>query len=488
MELIPVIAYGLFLLFILVYSLVQLHLVIRYLFSKRKKIAAYAGTEDDLPRVTLQLPIYNELYVTDRLFDAVKDLRYPKEKLEIQALDDSTDETIELVERKIQELRELGFDAVRISRKDRIGYKAGALAFGESQCKGEFIAIFDADFIPPSDFLLQTLPWFKNEHVGVVQGRWGHLNKNYSIITRLQAFALDAHFTIEQVGRNLSKNFMNFNGTAGIWRKRCIDDAGGWSADTLTEDLDLSYRAQLKSWKFIYLEDLECKAELPAEMNALKAQQFRWSKGAAECARKNLRNVWKSKFSFGVKVHASFHLLNSFLYICILAMALLCLPAVYIMNQESAFTEFYSTFMIFYTGIACITLQYVVSEISVAKNKLWGTLQFILLYPFFLSITMGLSLYNGIGVLEGYAGKKSPFIRTPKFNITQRDQNWKGKRYLIRSLPPVTYIEGLLALYFGYATYRIYTWENYLAMPFLSMLTLGFGFVFLSSIYHVLKR
>jgi cellulose synthase/poly-beta-1,6-N-acetylglucosamine synthase-like glycosyltransferase len=290
--------YVLLLAFIFAYSLVQLNLLLKYLSSRKRRQnldAEIMPADQSLwPLVTVQLPVYNELYVVERLIDSAVALNYPKEKLEIQVLDDSTDESFELAANKVQHYQLLGFNIKHIKRSERTGYKAGALAYGLEIAEGEFCAIFDADFVPDPDFLIKTLPHFANKEVGMVQSRWEHLNREYSLLTRLQAFALDAHFTVEQGGRNAGNHFINFNGTAGIWRVKAINDSGGWSADTLTEDLDLSYRAQLKGWKFIFLESLGSPAELPAAMNALKTQQYRWNKGAAECARKNLGKVLSS--------------------------------------------------------------------------------------------------------------------------------------------------------------------------------------------------
>jgi cellulose synthase/poly-beta-1,6-N-acetylglucosamine synthase-like glycosyltransferase len=275
----------------------QLHLTWIYLKAKKRK-PAITPEFINFPTVTIQLPIYNEKYVVERLLDAVSLFDYPKEKLEIQVLDDSTDETTEIILKKIESMRPLGLNFKLIHREQRVGYKAGALDHGFHIASGEFIAIFDADFIPPPDFLNKTLPYFINEKVGVVQTRWGHINKDYSILTQLQAFGLDAHFSIEQTARSAAGSFINFNGTCGVWRKTCITDAGGWSNDTLTEDLDLSYRAQLRGWKFEYLEDVETKGELPVIMPAIKSQQYRWNKGAAETAKKNFGNVLRSSLSW----------------------------------------------------------------------------------------------------------------------------------------------------------------------------------------------
>ncbi|HEX2899523.1 MAG TPA: cellulose synthase family protein, partial [Bacteroidia bacterium] len=308
--------------FILMYSGVQVHLAILYTrFQKRLKKehealpAMPAG--QDWPKVTVQLPIFNEMYVVERLIDAVAAFDYPADRLEVQLLDDSTDETVEITAQKVAEWKAKGLDIVHVHRSNRQGFKAGALKEGLMLAKGEFIAIFDADFLPHPDFLKKTIPHFQDARIGVVQTRWEHINRNYSILTKLQAFALDAHFSVEQQGRNSMGYFINFNGTAGVWRRKAIDDAGGWESDTLTEDLDLSYRAQLKGWKFKFLENLDSPAELPAAMGAVKSQQFRWTKGAAETARKNLGKVLHAKLPLGTKIHATFHLLNSMLFVCI---------------------------------------------------------------------------------------------------------------------------------------------------------------------------
>src|ERR1043165_1958100 len=316
-----IIVYACALLFIFMYSVAQLNLVIAYLRNKvvsRNKNSVPALLDGSEPGVTVQLPVYNELYVAERLIDCITQLDYPGEKLEIQVLDDSTDETRELIEKKVFEFQKQGFNIHHIHRSNREGFKAGALAHGLQYAHGEFIAIFDSDFLPGKDFLKKTLPSFTDEKVGVVQTHWDHVNKNYSLMTQLQAFGLDAHFSIEQKGRNAGGHFINFNGTAGVWRRRCIEDSGGWQSDTLTEDLDLSYRAQLKGWKFIFLEEVLAPAELPVTMSALKNQQYRWNKGAAECVKKNLPGVLKQKnLSLSIKLHAAFHLLNSSVFVAI---------------------------------------------------------------------------------------------------------------------------------------------------------------------------
>ena len=304
------------LIYIMVFCLMQFHLLYHYRKNAEVSSEDFEDTNDeDLPFVTIQLPIYNELYVVERLIDNIAKFDYPKDKYEIHILDDSTDETVQIALAKVEEYKAKGFNIEHITRSNRVGYKAGALKEGTKFAKGKFLAIFDADFLPNPDFLRQTIPHFADEKVGVVQTRWEHINEDYSLITRLQAFQLNVHFTVEQMGRYNADYLLQFNGTAGIWRRECITDAGGWEADTLTEDLDLSYRAQFKGWKITFLEDITSPAELPAEMNGLKSQQHRWMKGGAETAVKLLPTVWKSNISLGQKIHATSHLLSSSIFL-----------------------------------------------------------------------------------------------------------------------------------------------------------------------------
>src|SRR5690606_19011927 len=329
--------YSTALMLIFFYSLAQLNLLVNYLgYKKRIEEAPKFNLLDpkEIPLVTIQLPIYNEEYVMERLLENIAKIEYPKSKLEIQVLDDSTDDTVAETAARIEELQKTGLDIQHIRRENRKGYKAGALKEGLAIAKGEFIAIFDADFLPESDWLKKTVPYFKDREIGVVQTRWGHINRDYSTLTRIQAFALDAHFTLEQVGRNSKGHFINFNGTAGIWRKECILDAGNWEGDTLTEDLDLSYRAQLKNWKFKYLEEVETPAELPVVISAARSQQFRWNKGGAENFQKMAWRVFKSKdISIKTKIHSFLHLLNSTMFLNILIVAILSIPMLYIKNE-----------------------------------------------------------------------------------------------------------------------------------------------------------
>ncbi len=478
----------------------QANLIINYLKAKRdesKKRQVEGASKDsfnshistlNLPIVTIQLPVFNEKYVVERLIESIINFEYPIEKLEIQVLDDSTDNTLEIVANKVKEVRKKGFDIIHITRTKRHGYKAGALAAATALAKGKYIAIFDADFLPKKDFLTQTIPHFADDQIGAVQTRWGHLNNGYSTLTSLQSFALDAHFTIEQKGRNSAGYFINFNGTAGVWRKSCILAAGGWESDTLTEDLDLSYRAQLKGWKFKYLEEVESPAELPATMNALKTQQFRWSKGAAECARKNLTRVLRSNnLNLSVKLHAIFHLMNSFLFICILSLAVLSVPMLIAMHNLSNHQYIFKFSSLFFISLVILSLFYWVSYYTKFKNKLVALLFFSIKFPIFLAISMGLSFHNAIGVVEGYIGKKSPFVRTPKFNIISNDDNWQGNHYITNVISPLTFIEGGLILYFFYGIYLSFSYGDYGIMPFYVMLIFGFGTVFYYSIYHSLS-
>lgn len=484
LEWLVVILYGALLLFIFLYSLTQVSLVISYL-KNRKHQPTTPKMYTEWPHVTVQLPVFNERYVAERLIHAVTKLNYPAEKLEIQVLDDSTDDTLQITRKVAAEYRDKGLDVTVLHRTDRSGYKAGALAVGMEQAKGEFIAIFDADFIPDADFLIMTIPHFQTEKVGVVQTRWEHLNKDYSGLTRLQAFGLDAHFTVEQGGRNASGYFINFNGPAGVWRKQTIEDAGGWSSDTLTEDLDLSYRAQLKGWDFVYREDIGSPAELPAAMNALKNQQFRWTKGAAECTRKNLGKVWRAKhLPWSTKIHALFHLMNSFIFICVMGTAILSVPLLFIkekLGQDSIMVAAGSVFLL---SMCFLIWFYWVSYHRMHPKK--NFLQFLGTFFLFLSMSMGLSLHNAIAVAEGYIGRKTPFVRTPKFNIVEKQDGWKGNVYLTSTFNSLTIIELALAIYFSFAVLQGIRIHDFGLLPFHFLLALGFGIVSWLSARHSL--
>lgn len=474
-----IIIYGLTLLTICLFSLGQFNLAWHYLQSKKYQ-DQHSSPLATFPFVTVQLPVYNEKYVITRLIDAVSKLDYPMDRFEIQVLDDSTDETKRLIAEKIATVRRTGISIVQLCRKDRIGFKAGALAYGLERARGEFIVIFDADFIPSPDFLLATLPKFSSKNIGMVQTKWTHINKNYGILTKIQAFWLDAHFTVEQKGREYAGSFINFNGTAGIWRKQCIEDAGGWHHDTLTEDLDLSYRAQLKGWKFVYREEIESPAELPVLLPAIKSQQYRWNKGAAETAKKTLLKVLKSDLSFMHKVRAVFHLLNSSVFLVLLIAAVLSIPMLYIKAHHPELSPVFDLGSIFIIGFGAMGFFYWVAARS--SHPKHTAAYFMINFPMFLTFSMGMALHNSIAVLEGYLGIKTPFIRTPKFNIKSKNDSWKGNHYLKFVFTPTTVLEGVLAVYFGFGMYSGIKLQDYGLMVFHLMLTLGFFFVFILSI------
>ncbi|MEK6476409.1 cellulose synthase family protein [Catalinimonas sp. 4WD22] len=483
MEILIAIGYLLCLLFIFLFSLGQLHLTWHYLRRLKEKKAAIPLDLEEWPAVTIQLPIYNELYVVERLIDAVAKISYPRDKLEIQVLDDSTDETVRLIAAKLTVYQKQGINIRYIRRPERKGFKAGALAYGLKKAKGEFIAIFDADFLPSPDFLKKTIPHFVNEKIGMVQTRWGHINKDYSLLTRLQAFGLDGHFTIEQGGRSHAGSFINFNGTGGVWRKACIVDAGGWSDDTLTEDLDLSYRAQMKGWEFTYLEEVEAPAELPILMPAIKSQQFRWNKGAAECARKHLSHVFENhpqrKIGWVNRIHAIMHLFNSSVFLFLLLGAILSVPMLFIKQQHPYLNTFFKMGAVFVIGFFSIGVFYWIATSRVIKER--KLRYFVKHYPLFLAITMGLSLHNALAVAEGLLGFKSPFLRTPKFNVTNVKGQWKKNVYLHRKLSPITWLEVLLAFYFIFGSFSAFFVADYGLLLFHTMLAFGFGAVALYS-------
>ena len=490
LETIIITVYTVAIVLIFMYALAQLNLLYNYLSSKRKEDKAELfdlNNPEEVPFVTIQLPVYNEMYVMDRLLNNIAQIDYPEDKLEIQVLDDSTDDTVTATKAHIEELQQTGLNIQHITRTDRTGFKAGALKEGLEIAKGEFIAIFDADFLPSPNWLKRTIPHFKDTSIGVVQTRWGHINRNYSLLTRIQAFALDAHFTLEQVGRNSKGHFINFNGTAGVWRRDCIIDAGNWEGDTLTEDLDLSYRAQLNNWKFKYLEDVETPAELPVVISAARSQQFRWNKGGAENFRKMLWRVLKSNnISFKTKVHGLLHLLNSTMFLSIFTVAILSIPMLYIKNEYAHLrTYFYiMSFFVLSTVIFFVCYWFMYRQIYGSGFKKFFS--YIGMFFTFFSIAMGFSLHNSIAVLEGHLGKRSEFVRTPKFNISSISDSWKGNRYLRAKLSPNVIIEGLLMLYFGFGLYSAFIvgdqGGDFGLFPFHLMLFIGFGYVFFKSL------
>jgi hypothetical protein len=477
--------YTLALLLVFLYSLAQLSLLINYIRSKKKPDSSvqFDFTKvEEIPYVTIQLPVFNEMYVVERLLENIAKIDYSTDKLEIQVLDDST-ESVEKTALQIQKLQQTGLDIKHICRENRIGFKAGALKEGLKTAKGEFIAVFDSDFLPKKDWLFQTVPYFKDPEIGVVQTRWGHLNRDYSMLTKIQAFALDFHFILEQTGRNFGKNFINFNGTAGIWRKECILSAGNWSGDTLTEDLDLSYRAQMKKWKFKYLEDVETPAELPVVISAARTQQFRWNKGAAENFQKNYpKLLWDKSLTVGTKFHGFFHLLNSSMFLVILLLAVLSVPVLYIKNSNPQFSGYFNVIAFFAISTLIFFICYWVTYAKIHGKGINNFFRFIGIFITFFSVAMGFSVHNSLAVLEGHCGKKSEFIRTPKFNINNLKDSWKGNKYLSKNLSFSIIIEGLLWLYFGFAIFSAFILNDFGLIIFHLMLFSGFGFVVVKSL------
>ncbi len=428
---------------------------------------------DNLPKVTIQIPLFNEAVVAERLVRTVCKIKYPSEKLEIQVLDDSTDETQDILKLIVQEYQNLSFNIKYIHRVNRTGFKAGALKEGLSVAEGEFVAIFDADFLPNSDFLLNTIPHFNNPKVGMVQTRWEHLNEEYSFITKAQALALDGHFAIEQQVRYKSGFFINFNGTAGIWRKSCIYDAGNWQPDTLTEDLDLSYRAQLKGWKFVYLNDVTSPAELPADINALKTQQFRWTKGAVETAKKLLPAVLKSNFPLKVKLESFVHLTSNIVFPFIVIVAILNVPIVILKNITTSYDNFYSLMSIFVLASISTFLFYTFAQKTIHLD--WQ--KRLLLFPLFLAGSMGFAVNNTKAVIEALIGKKSGFVRTPKAGIIGRNTTAALKSSRNRKIHKTAIFELALALYFLIGIAISIYYLEIAAIPFQLMFLIGFGSV-----------
>jgi cellulose synthase/poly-beta-1,6-N-acetylglucosamine synthase-like glycosyltransferase len=478
--------YALSLLLIMFYSFMQFQLLIKY-FKARSlspRTQSMRPTEFTLPRITIQLPVYNEALVIHRLIDNIVKLDYPADLLQIQVLDDSTDHTKALIREKTIFYQSKGVNIVHIHRPDRKGFKAGALQNGLATATGNLIAIFDADFLPHSDFLRQTVPYFSDQQIGVVQTRWGHINKDYSLITRLQAFQLNVHFSIEQTGREMGGYFLQFNGTAGIWRKAAIMDAGGWKDRTLTEDLDLSYRAQIKGWKIHYCQDIEVPAELPVEMIGLKSQQFRWMKGGAENARLLLPEIIKSSLSRAQKIHAVTHLLSSSVFLIVLMLAVLSVPLFFIYDQVGLNLKLFAPFIISVALLACV---YYIGNRDTSWKEVSGSKRFlrlVLMFPVFLSLSMGLSYHTSRAILEGFRGKKSSFIRTPKFNIQEKGKHRNVKAYSTSGKPGSLWMEGLLTMYFLVAVGAAFILSDYSFLIYHLMLAIGFGSIFILTFHH----
>ena len=452
------------------------YLVYSYMKNKDRAPGPPPAWDGPLPPVTIQLPLYNEMYVADRLLQATARIEYPKELLEIQILDDSTDETSEVARLAADRLVEQGFDVKFMHRTNRSGFKAGALEAGLKVARGEFVAIFDADFIPTADFLQRTVPYFQDPKLALVQARWGHVNADYSVLTKVQAILLDAHFVLEHGGRNRAGHFFNFNGTAGIWRRKVIPEAGGWQHDTLTEDLDLSYRAQMRGWKFVFLRDVTAPAELPPEMRAFKAQQFRWTKGGAQVALKLLPKVLLSKAPLKVKVEAFFHLTCFMLHLFMLGLVLMIYPAMYLQSvplESGTVWRGMFDLGIFTLATLSASVFYVASQYVLFQD--WRTA--VKYLPVLMAIGVGLCVSNTKAILEALLGKSSEFVRTPKYGDGTLALNGPGYvRKRKRDFLP--YIEFALGLYMAAcAVLSMLDTKSFMAAPFLVIFSFGFFYV-----------
>ncbi len=449
-----------------------------YLFLKNRKRAPQPlAYFQQLPVITVQLPLFNEIYVVERLLRSVSELDYPRELLQIQVLDDSTDETRELTASCVRRLAARGFDVELIHRTDRVGYKAGALEAGLATARGEFVCILDADFVPQPELLKATVHFFTDPKVGMIQTRWGHINRGYSLLTRVQAMFLDGHLLLEQVARSRSGRFFNFNGTAGLWRKSCIADSGGWQHDTLTEDLDLSYRAQLEGWKFVFLTDVVTPAELPVDMNGFKSQQHRWTKGSIQTCKKLLPRIWRSGLPLPIKIEATGHLTSNFAYLLLACLCVLLHPSSG--GPQSGWLRMLLIDLpIFLTASVSVAVFYICAQREL-HPRTW--MKEILLLPALIALGVGLSINNARAVLEAVFNHQSEFKRTPKYGIETKSQTWRSCRYMpLKSLLPV--VEIGFAIYFSYFVWYAVTHGQYFTLPFLVMFQCGFLYVALSSL------
>ena len=435
------------------------------------------GRLEVMPRVTIQLPIFNEMYVVERLIDAVAKIDYPKDLLEIQVLDDSTDETCPIARACVERHRQTGIDIQYIHRENRHGFKAGALEHGLSLAKGEFVAVFDADFVPAPDFLKRTVPFFSDDGIGMVQVRWGHLNREYSVLTQVQSIFLDGHFIIEHTARNRSGCFFNFNGTAGIWRRKAIQDAGGWQHDTLTEDLDLSYRAQMKGWQFVFLPEVISPAEVPVDMNAFKSQQHRWAKGSIQTARKLLPKILRSNLPYKVKQEAFFHLTNNIAYLLMVPLAVLMPLSMWVRYEHSMYATLFLDLPFSVSATLSVCFFYVATQRELGRSW-WGRMKYL---PFLMSLGIGLAINNAKAVTEALFKMESGFTRTPKTgsqgkNVRQVQNAYRGKK----SWLPV--VELGFGVYFTGAVYLAWDMRVWTSLPFLVLFQVGFLYVGLSSL------
>ncbi len=473
-----------------IYGIHRYHLTYLYLKNKHRAPKAPPPPED-LPRVTVQLPIYNERYVIGRLLEAVTRLDYPRDRLEIQVLDDSTDETRILCSRLVSDYARAGYPITYLHRDHREGFKAGALAEGLKTATGELIAIFDADFVPPPAILRQMVGYFRDPRVAVVQGRWTWINRSYSNLTEVEAILLDGHFVVEHGGRAFSGRFFNFNGTAGMWRRSAIEDAGGWQHDTLTEDTDLSYRAQLKGWKFIYDPTIECPSELPVEMNAFRTQQARWAKGLIQTAKKLLPAIWRSPQPLRIKLEATFHLTANIAYPLMVLLALVLLPAMIVRFYQGWFQMLYLDLPLFLASTCSVSSFYMLAQRELYPESWRSRLRYL---PFLMGTGIGLSLTNAKVVLEALLGVRSEFVRTAKYRIEgcgsggQETEGWERKKYVRRRAGWIPFAELALAGYLLFNIAYCFSVENYLTVPFLMLFFMGYSYASVMSLLQTPLR
>jgi cellulose synthase/poly-beta-1,6-N-acetylglucosamine synthase-like glycosyltransferase len=484
-ETILLILYSLVMVVVCTYGLHRYFLVYLY-FRHRRRQPQLTSCFRELPKVTVQLPMYNEKYVARRIVEYACRIDYPRDRLEIQVLDDSTDETQEIALRAVERKRAEGYNIVYLHRDNREGFKAGALEAGLKRTDSEFICIFDADFLPPPGILKDTIHYFQDPAIGIVQSRWDHINREHSLLTKTQAVLLDGHFIIEHIARNRSGRFMSFNGTAGLWRRRCIEDAGGWHHDTLTEDLDLSYRAQMRGWRFVYLPQLASPAELPSEMNSFRAQQHRWTKGGAQTFKKVFPNVLRSRLPLKVKVEAFFHLTYCIVYFFIMAMTLMLFPVLYVRGNNLTTNQglwMLVDLSLFVLATCSASTFYICSQRELFRT--WA--DSIKYLPFLMSLGIGISLSNSIAAFEGLIGRQSDFVRTPKFGVTQTpDDRWKQRASAYRPKKKWWRMPALELAVGGYMlACMVYCLANanFMALPFLALFMIGFLYVGLTSIF-----
>jgi cellulose synthase/poly-beta-1,6-N-acetylglucosamine synthase-like glycosyltransferase len=475
-ELLILLAYFFVLAILGIYGWHRYYLVYQYM-KHKDRAPGPPPPVDEWPVVTVQLPIYNEMYVVDRLIDAVCAMRYPRERLQIQVLDDSTDETRDIAEIAVRRQAARGFDIQYLHREDRTGFKAGALEAGLRSARGEFVAVFDADFVPTPDFLERTVPYFQDAAIGLVQARWGHLNHDYSLLTRIQAILLDGHFVLEHGGRNRSGCFFNFNGTAGVWRRAAIADAGGWQHDTLTEDLDLSYRAQLKGWRFLFLPDLVTPAEVPVEMNAFKSQQHRWAKGSIQTCRKLLPALLQADLPLRVRAEAFFHLTANFNYALMIVLSILMLPAMVVRYNRGWEEMILIDVPLFAAATLSVFNFYLMSQREAYPD--WRTR--VRYLPAVMAVGIGLAVNNTRALIEALFGGAGEFARTPKYGIERAQDDWQHKKYH-QSMPVQPFIEVGLGVYFTFAIVYALTSGIYATVPFLMLFQFGFLYAGLMSI------